>query len=155
MIAQRTHDHELIKSVLFNPAIWETIAEDDQEQSQFKIDSNANCFVEMKEDKTIGVYVLHPHNSATLEIHAHILPEYRQNHSIESGRTILKWVLDNTGYYKVVAQVPEIYPNVKKFCLANGFRLEGVNRKSYWKNGELVDQWLLGITKEEIEEFLS
>jgi RimJ/RimL family protein N-acetyltransferase len=154
MIAQRTHDHDLIKSILFHPEIWKTIAEDGQDQTFFDIDTNKNCFVEIKEKETIGLYILHAHNSATLEIHAHILPEHRQKHSIESGRIILKWILDNTGYHKVIAQVPEIYPNVKKFCINNNFKVEGVNRKCYWKDGKLIDQWLLGITKQEIEEFL-
>ena len=55
---------------------------------------------------------------------------------------------------KVIAQVPFLYPNVKDFCLKNGFVVEGINRLSHQKDGVIVDQWLLGITRDEIEEGL-
>lgn len=153
MIAERTFDVELIKSILFNDQIWNSIAEDYQDQASITIDPNKDCFMAIHAGETIiGCYILHPHNSATLEIHAHILPEYRKLYSIESGRTILKWFKNEApeNYQKLIAQIPVIYPNVRDFCTKLGFDMEGTIKNSYWKGGELISQWILGISRGEI-----
>ncbi len=156
VIAKRTTDAELIKSIVFLPEIFDCISEDGIDD--FESDVNRDCWISIKKDDLcIGIYHLHPHNSATLEIHAHILPEHRERYSIDSGKAILKWILDESPdmYQKIIAQVPKLYPNVKAFCEINGFVVEGVNRLSHRKNGTLHDQWLLGITRDEIERFLT
>ncbi len=131
--------------------MWDCVCEDGHKLEDFDPKPNENCWINI--DK-VGMYNLHPDNSTTLEIHAFILPEKRKKHSIETGKQILKWILENAPeqYQKVIAQVPCIYPNVKDFCIYNGFKIEGVNRLSHKKNGKIVDQWLLGITRKEIEE---
>ena len=144
---ERTFDREYIRSIVVE--MWNSICEDGHSISDFEADEYANCWVKMGD---IGLYNLHPHNSSTLEIHAFILPEYRQEYAEASGVEILKWLEGNVPeqYQKVIAQVPFLYPNVKDFCVKNGFQIEGVNRLSHKKNGKLVNQWLLGITRDEI-----
>ncbi len=131
--------------------MWDNVCEDGHTMDTFDPKVHANCWVKLDE---IGLYNLHPHNSSTLEIHAFILPEHREKHSEESGKEILRWILEKgpEQYEKVIAQVPFLYPNVKDFCIKNGFQIEGVNRLSHKKNGILYDQWLLGITRDEIKE---
>lgn len=150
MILERTHDTELIKSIVSE--MWDCVCEDGHDLETFDPKPDANCWVKLDD---IGLYNLHPHNSSTLEIHAFILPEYRKDKSEESGKEILKWMLEKSPvqYQKVIAQVPFLYPNVKEFCMKNGFQVEGVNRLSHKKDGVLHDQWLLGITREEIKRF--
>ncbi len=152
---ERTLDADLIKSVMLHPDIFKTVAEDGQEPGDFKINVDSEAWVSMSvNDELIGLYVFHPHNSVTLEIHAHILPKFRKEHAIESGKMALTWFLENGNYQKLIAQVPVMYENVKNFCLINGFKIEGVNRMSHMKNGELMDLTLLGITRQEVEDFL-
>jgi len=147
MILERTHDVDYIKSVLAE--MWDCVCEDGHTLNDYKVETEANCWIKMGD---YGLYVLHPANGSTLEIHAFILPEHRKNHSLDTGKEILKWVANKSPeqYQKVIANVPHLYPNVKDFCIKNGFQIEGVNRLSHKKNGKLVDQWLLGITREEI-----
>lgn len=159
MIAKRTFDYELIEKIISTPEIFDFICEDGFEKfDQSLINTEKDCWVSISsDDLCVGVYHLHPHNSVTLEIHAHILSEHRKEHSIASGKAILQWVLDECpdNYQKIIAQVPKLYHNVKVFCEINGFKVEGVNRLSHVKNGTLHDQWLLGITREEIKSFLN
>lgn len=149
MNLERTYNSEYIKSIV--KEMWDCVCEDGHSLETFDPEPTANCWVKLDE---IGLYNLHPSNSSTLEIHAFILPEHRAKHSEESGKEILKWILEKAPeqYQKVIAQVPFLYPNVKDFCVKNGFVVEGVNRLSHKKNGELVDQWWLGITRKEIKE---
>lgn len=158
MIAQRTFDIKLINSIMFHPEIFDCVSEDNQDVGSQEFDVNADCWVSMMvDDKCIGVYNMHPLNSATLEAHAHILPEYRKAHSNNSIVKMFEWILNECPemYQKFIVNIPSIYPNVKRFCLRNGFTNEGVNRLSHRKNGDLCDIHMLGITKPEIERFLN
>lgn len=156
MRISRTFDPRVVKSVMLCPEIWETVAEDDQLPEMFEPEMEADCWLNvLRGTSLIGLYNVHPHNSVTLEIHAQILPEYREGYAKDSSRLVLQWVLDNAPEYeKVIAQIPTLYPNVKQFTLNAGFQEEGINRLSYRKNGKIYDQWLLGITRPEIEAFL-
>ena len=133
--------------------MWDCVCEDGHALEEFDPEPNVNCWIKMG---GYGLYCLHPHNKSTLEIHAFILPEHRKEHSLDTGKAVLKWILNESPkqYEKVIAQVPFLYTNVKDFCLKNGFQIEGVNRLSHKKNGKLINQWLLGITREEIKRFL-
>jgi L-amino acid N-acyltransferase YncA len=158
VIAERTFDTGLVSSIMTTPEIWDTIAEDGRVVGDFVADCEGECWVLMRVDTNIiGLYNLHPHNSVTLEIHAHVLPEYRAEHSKNTGLAILEWIIESAPdkYQKVIAQIPAIYENVKNFTCSFGFQEEGINRMSYRKNGEIVDQWMLGITRSEIEDSLN
>ena len=147
---ERVIDKDYIKSVLSK--MWDNVCEDGHALSDFDPKVLETCWVKVGD---YGLYCLHPHNKVTLEIHAFILPEHRKEQSIKTGKEILKWIYKECEQYKkIIAQIPALYPNVKKFCLKQGFQLEGINRLSHLKNGELVDQWLLGITRDEIEVIL-
>jgi len=154
----RTFDPQVVKSVMLSPEIWETVAEDDQQPELFEPEMVSDCWLSvLRGTSLIGLYNIHPHNKVTLEIHAQILPEYREEHAKESSRLVLQWILDcpdADDYQKVIAQIPTLYPNVKQFTLNAGFQEEGLNRLSCRRNGKLYDQWLLGITRPEIEAFL-
>jgi RimJ/RimL family protein N-acetyltransferase len=151
MIAIRTYDTEVIEGLMRIPEIWATVAEDGQDPDKFKADCEGECWLLMMNgDEFIGAYNLHSHNSVTTEIHAHVLPAHRKQFSYSTGIAALQWVIDYTDYQKVIAIIPTIYKNVKRFTCSFGFQEEGINRKSYLKNGEIVDQYILGITKDEI-----
>ena len=149
LILERTYDESYIKTIVSE--MWDCVCEDGHTLEEWLPEPKANCWIRMGD---CGLYCLHATNKTTLEIHAFILPEFRKEHSLQSGKEILRYICDNTTYTKVIAQVPFLYPNVKDFCLKNGFVVEGINRLSHQKDGVIVDQWLLGITRDEIEEGL-
>jgi RimJ/RimL family protein N-acetyltransferase len=153
----RTFDDSAIEAIMFSPEIWKTCAEDGQEQEDFNPDAEADCWLILEaEEGFIGAYNVHPHNCTTLEIHAHILHDFRKKYAFESGDLVLEWILNEApdSYQKVIAQIPACYQNVIDFTLGHGFKKEGVNRLSDRVGGVLYDQWLLGITREEIGEYL-
>ena len=155
--AARTFDTELIKSIITRDDIWSTVAEDGRKKEDYAPNVTDECWLLMtSNDDVVGLYNLHAHNAVTIEIHAHVLPEHRNEHSKETGHEALQWIYSNSPEYKkVVAQIPVIYENVKRFTCGFGFKVEGVNRLSYLKNGAIVDQYLLGITRDEIKVYLN
>lgn len=145
---KRTYDKEAIRAIVTNPDIWQCVAEDGSTFSDFDPDVNNECWLMMEIDGVkIAVYNLHAINSATVQIHAHVLQQYRKDYSKETGNLAIKYILDNTDYQKVVAFVPVIYENVKNFTQLFGFVVEGILTKSIKKNGILVDQWILAATR--------
>lgn len=153
----RTFDDNAIKSIMLNQEIWKTCAEEGQEQEDYEPETEADCWLILEADEGfIGAYNIHPHNSTTLELHAHVLPEFRKKYAFESGDLALEWIMNEApeSYQKVIAQIPECYQNVIDFTIGHGFTKEGVNRLSDRIDGVLYDQWLFGITRQEIGEYL-
>ena len=144
----RTFDEKYIKSIVSK--MWDNVCEDGHSLDDFDPQTEANCWVRVDD---VGLYNLHPHNSTTLELHAFILPEKRKQYSRASCNELFRWILDKAPkqYQKIIAQVPFLYPNVKDFSLRQGFQIEGINRLSHLKHGDIHDQWLLGITIDEMK----
>lgn len=156
MKAERTYNTEHIKSVV--KTMWSDIADDTFGPDMFDPDTTDECWVDMTVNgESVGLYNFKVVNDCTLEIHAHILREFRYKHAGESGRAILQWFLDEApkNYIKLVTNIPALNRNVLKFALRNHFRLEGVNRQSCRRNGVVHDQYVLGITRAEVEDFLN
>ena len=148
-------DEDLIKSIMFIPEIWAAVAEDDLDQDEYFIVPNDLWLGVFVESELIGLFRFHVMNGVTLQMHIHILPEHRGKYAMKAAREMWKWFLSganiNKDFVKVTTSVPVIWPRVKKFSEINGFREEGLNRMSYKKNGIIMDQWMLGITTQEIE----
>ena len=148
----RTFDAEAIKSVMLRPDMIAAIAEDGYIASDFEPNPGSDCWLEARDGSDIiGVFSVYVRNSCTLEIHVNILPEHRGRCGVIAGRKALKWLADNAElYHKVIAYIPAIHANIKRYAECLGFIEEGVNRASYRKNGDIHDQWLMGITFDEI-----
>ena len=152
MIAERTYEVSLIRDILMEPEIHARITDDSH--AQLDIDVDAESWVKMVvDDEIIGVYCLHPLNRWTLQIHAHVLAQYRDKHALDTGKAILKWFLEHTDYLKIVAEIPVCFPDVLKFTQKFGFKVEGCNRQSLMKDNKLIDQVWLGITRDEVESY--
>lgn len=158
MKTERTHDVALVKSVMTLPEIFDTVAEDGQDPAAYAPDVVGEIWLAMRanDGDLIGLYNVHAVNAITVEIHAQVLPEQRKEYSRATGLAALRWIRVNLpDCHKVIATVPALYPNVKKFTMSFGFQPEGVNRASYLKGGKIYDQWLLGITRDEIDGQIS
>ena len=153
MKIRRSYNPDEVKRVFLNPEIFATIAEEGQRPEDFEPDFSTEIYLAVEaEDTVIGFYALKVLSHAEMDIHAQILPEYRKHYSIESGFKVLEWFYKEAPerFQKLTAQVPFVYPNVKDFCLKCGMKIEGINGLSYYKDGELHDQWYFGITRQEI-----
>ena len=143
--------------ILKDPELFDRIAEDGHLTAGYEIPFDGHqCYMMiMKDDSAIGVWNLYPLNTASLNIHCNILKEYRQ-HGKEAGRLIVEWFVNDcpAQYQKLNAEIPVIYPEVYHFTKGFGFSDEGTNRKSIIKDGELVDQYRLGLTRSEAKSFL-
>lgn len=131
--------------------LFTRIAEDGMEPENFSFNLDDGYFFMIEvEGKDIGFWMLHHINSTCLSIHANILKEHRE-HALKAGDLIVKWFYNAapSKYQKLIAEIPVIYPEVYHYTKKYGFHDEGINRKSIRKDGQLVDQYRLGLTREE------
>jgi RimJ/RimL family protein N-acetyltransferase len=144
MIIERTTDLAKIIKVLKNPEIFERISEDGVSIDNWLPSLDDAIFLTDKEN--IGLMIYHEINSITIECHVQVLPEHRGK-ALEFGKSAIDWAWENTKATKIVAQIPEIYPDVIRFAYKNGFSFEGINKDSYLKNGKVHSQYYLGLIK--------
>ncbi len=146
-----------VAQILKDPEIFDRIAEDGVTYQDFRISfDGTQCYMLIEsDDMIIGVWCLYPANSSTLNIHCNILKDYRV-YAKEAGKLIVKWFAEESPsqYIKLNAEIPVIYPDVYFFTKKFGFLDEGINRQSICKNGDIIDQWRLGLTKNEAIAFL-
>jgi len=144
----QTKNIDDIKSILCHPEIYDRIAEDGAPKIE-DYQPDLESVICVMDDQKIGVMLYHWVNGITLECHIQILPDRRKDAN-KFCQLALEWVWDNTKATKIVAQIPELYPDVVKFAYKNGFQLEGMNEKSYMKNGKIYSQIYLGLIRPEV-----
>ena len=146
---------EEVDFILRDSELFARISEDDITDYETPFNGHQSYMMIMKDKQPIGVWNLDPVKSSTLNSHCNMLKEHRE-HGKQAGTLILSWFLTDCPkqYQKLNAEIPFIYPEVYHFTKNFGFKDEGVNRKSIMKSGVLVDQYRLGITKEEVRQIL-
>lgn len=103
----------------------------------------------IKNDSIIGYWVIKSENSVTLDIHCNILERYRE-HSVEAGNHFFNYIFDKYPVIKKLnCKIPVTFKDVYHYAKKFGLKDEGIDRKSYIKNGEIIDRHILGLTRED------
>lgn len=152
---KRAETVEEVDLILRDPELFARISEDGIEGYVTPFDGHQRYIMIMNGDEAIGVWNLYPINSVTLNIHCNILETHREHGRIAGG-LLFDWFVNECPdqYQKLNAEIPMTYPEVYHFTKNFGFQDEGINRLSISKNGQLVDQWRLGITRREVADLI-
>jgi len=147
MIVKQTSNLEEVKSILIDPDIYARITEDGAPESiDYIVPKNVIYIVD---EKSRALMIYHWLSDWCLQCHVQVIPRHRSI-AYDFGQAALKWAWDNTEAVKIVAQIPEIYEDVLKFAEKSGFILEGINERSYVKNGNIYAQVYLGLCRPEV-----
>ena len=149
MTIERTRDMETVNAIMKDPAIWPHIHEDGA-QDYMPIDHEAFNWLLVKDgDEVLGVFLVHPRGAACSEMHTCLLPKCWGKRAACAAQLLAHWVFTNTPCQKLITSVPAYNRVALHFALAGGGREEGINRASFLRNGEMIDQIMLGMTKQE------
>lgn len=149
MILTRTRDMELVGHIVSHPAIWPHITDDATAEFSPIIDSDAAHWMLVDDGEPAGLFMVHAHNSVCYEMHTCLLPRTWGAQAKVAAQLLLKWAFEDTDCQKMITAVPAYNRAALRFAKAGGMMQEGVNRASFMKNGVLIDQIMLGITKQE------
>ncbi len=146
-----TEDIELIRSIATRDDVWIHFAEDGQNKDKYTPGTN-NLFLLYKEKREIvGMCQVDIINIITLMIHPYLF-----NGKKHLGRDFIKktlsWLVSNSKakVEKVVAIIPENAKSVYNCAIKCGFKQEGFLRNQHKKNGQILNQFYMGITHREI-----
>lgn len=131
--------------ILENPKIAKDIHEDDLHQpfpnvvDEFWIGLSVSGY-------TFACFRVHQLSRHVWQVHAYVLPNYRQKYAFEAAKLAKQWAWENIPMLKtLITIVPACHPNVRGFVTRMGFEFVGKLEKSYTKNGKLEDILIFSI----------
>jgi hypothetical protein len=105
------------------------------------------------EDKVLGVILYHVFNHPIcFQAHVNYLPKYWGSGLIKYTLESVDWIYSNTDCQKIVALIPEAYPEVIKHAQKAGLKIEGNIEKSIMVNDKLDNQVIMGGSKWQRQE---
>lgn len=144
-------DERLIACAMRHPRIYPHISDDAcPSADQFKVVLNDSLLYlgVFEGHNFLGLFLAHPHNHVTYEVHTCLLPEAWGGHAVQAGRAVIRWLWDCTPCHRVVTSVPEGNLLALRLAKAVGMTEYGVNPRSLMRAGVLLDQTLLGVSKD-------
>jgi len=134
-------------SIITDESIWDGASADGQQKESI-IPSGLPLGAYFGET-LMGVFLVFLDTPTTISVHIAILKKYRGIKTISAVREFMSWFIGAKSLYKLNAEVPEYNTTAIKLAKHFGFTEEGTNKKSIMKNGKLINQVRLGITKEQ------
>lgn len=152
MRIERTFNRQFVNEVITHPRIYPHVSQDfapapaEFDCGPIMAVPDALFLVPMDGEERCGVFMVVPHSAIMHEVHTCILPQY-WGRSVEAGKALIDWVFANTKCLKLITLVP--VDNVLAYRLARncGMSVEGTLTASFMKNGKLLDQKVLTVSK--------
>ncbi len=147
-------DLEYVNFVMRHPAIYPFITDDgcprvaDFDAKRVLMLDNIYFLKPILDNYCIGIFILSPCNTICYDAHLAIFPEYRGEMAIRACKEVIHYMFTETSCRKIIAQIPSINKPARMIAKLAGLAREGVIKTSFLKNGILVDQVIMGITKE-------
>jgi RimJ/RimL family protein N-acetyltransferase len=154
MILERTKDLELIKTFMMQPEIYKYASEDNASLDPDFTESGREIWLLAVEDnEAIGIVNSHLENGTTGWFHPYILRSHKEKY-LALVNLFLKWFdqFFPVEIQKLNAYIPTYARKAYEIAMRAGFKDEGLNRKSYLKNGKLWDRHLIGLIRGELNE---
>ena len=160
ILCGRTFDADVLRKFYLNHDIWDITQCDGAANAK---DVDFSLFVENEGDDSLifiattyneemaALFMFHQTNPCCYDIHSALLPRFwglKLAHLL--GREACRWIMHNTVCEKITTSVPSFNESAYKMAVDGGMSLEGCNRLSFMRRGQLYDQDLLGITKGEL-----
>lgn len=140
MIVKETTNIEDIKSILCDPAIYDTITEDGSSSLEsFEPELDGNSFIGgYVGGEIVALMVYHEFLDGN-KCHIQVLPSFRKKYAREFGEKALLF----RGTKPLYATIPDLYKNVIDFSLSFGFEVIRKTKGTYLKNKISYDDNIL------------
>jgi len=134
LIVKETTNREDIEAVLCNPAIYDTITDDNSpliEDFEPPITDEYLYVGGYVKGEIAALMVYHKYLDGN-KCHVQVLSRYRKEYAINFGEQSLLF----RGNSPLYAEIPDLYKNVLAFALLNNFKVIDVKENDYIKNGK-------------------
>ena len=143
-------DLELIRSALLHPRVFPHIKDDaTPAAADLRIELDGplylGCFAGQE---FLGLFVVHQHNAVLHEIHTCLLPKAWGGRAVHCATAVIKWLFEQTPCRRLITNIPADNTLATRLATHAGMTPFGTNPKSIMRGGALVDQLMLGISKD-------
>lgn len=155
MEVRQVNNPDLIREFITQPDLYDRLSEDHSASTDSWIPNLhlslwAMVYDVIDDELDIwGMFAFVPETQIVYRFHPAISPQHwgdKQN--VEAGKLVLEWFWEHTDALKLVGKAPVIYPDALKWGQRLGFKREGIQRNSFLKNGELHDQYHVGLNRD-------
>lgn len=151
MTCERTFDYSLVRMIVTAPEVYRNVTEDGAPPpEQYKaIESDSVYYLVIKDDALLGMFAFVPTSVSGVcyEVHTCLLRAAWGEKANEAAKLAEQWMWDNTGAQRIITSVPEYNALARRFAERQGMRQYGLNPRAYLKGGQLMDIYLLGISR--------
>ncbi|QDP63211.1 MAG: hypothetical protein Unbinned1520contig1002_9 [Prokaryotic dsDNA virus sp.] len=149
-------DSKSIIDFMTSDEVWESFSDDMSDKSQYLPDlSSTSLWLNVIIDGELaGMALLENYNLTTLKMHPYLLKPYRIYSRLLITELYILFLKSPLFVNKLVVEIPSHRKVVYNLAKKMGFIDEGVNRKSFLKDGVFLDQWNLGLTRKEVEKLI-
>lgn len=147
---ERSTDYGLIRGIMTQGQIYRHISDDGSPPAdEYRpIESGVIWYLVVWDGNTLlGLWMLVPQNSICWEIHTALLPHAWGERAHRAAQVMLTWVWENTPCRRLITNVPADNRLAFHFALDAGMEVYGKNEDSFLKNGKLLDQICLGLSR--------
>lgn len=138
----------LVALIMGHPAVFPHTHDDSVTECE-PVDHEGLHWMLVDDGEPVGVFLVHAINSICYQMHTCLLPRSWGPQAKDAAQLLLKWAFEDTDCKKMITAVPAYNRAALRFAKAGGMVQEGVNRQSFLRNGVMLDQIMLGITKQE------
>ena len=149
IIYEPTKDIEFITKCVTDPVVWRASTDDGMigvNPDMFFVPTDGKLWLRAGD---FGLFMGEPRNAITYEVHTMLLPEARGK-AVDIAKGALHWVFYNTPCLKIITHVPSFNVLARRLSERCGMKFIGNNESSFLKDGVLYDQFIYGISKEDL-----
>jgi len=149
MTFKRTFDMELVRATIADPDIYAGLSDDGSpKREDFRpIESEMIHYIAAYDrGEYMGLWMFVPVTSVCWEAHTCLLKR-AWGRSVQLAIACLSWVWQTTGIMRIIGKVPSTNALALRLALKAGFTVFGTNERSSLKNGELIGQVWVGISR--------
>lgn len=95
----------------------------------------------------LGLFMLHAHSTVLWEVHTCLLPDAWGSTALRCTEACAEWVWSNTTCERLITAVPEGNELALRLAKRSGMVEYGSNPASFLRDGKLIAQTLLGMSK--------
>jgi len=145
MRANLIRNPELTKTIL--EEVFEEIKEDNSPHPSAIDMTGVPVIALTTEDGVHGIIAMQPFGLNATHLSLAIRPDfYGHKENIELARMGVQLCSNLTKHSKFVMTIPTTDTNKLRFVQRVGFKREGVIRNSFLRSGEMIDQYIVGVS---------
>jgi RimJ/RimL family protein N-acetyltransferase len=150
MTFEWTCDLELVRLVITHPKLFDWVTDDSVTRETFQASPDARYVVVADKGVFLGIFVVIPQSRVLAIVHTCLLP-VAWGKSERIYRLGLGWLFTHSRIERVVGHIRADNRLALRAAERAGLERIGLNKACVLKHGRLQDQWILGISKKDLQ----